>query len=118
MYNRYQELKDHDNNNNHNLGDHKNDNEFGFIWLTTNPIKIRLNHRVYGNVYVFDVPRWVIKKSGGFKKNDYASEIKIPNTLWKYVKFVGRSFKWENKLVEFERDEFRLSNQKGVNILE
>ena len=40
-------------------------------------------------IYKFDVPRSVIRRSGGFRRYDSATEIVIPAELWKEVKFLG-----------------------------
>jgi DNA-binding NarL/FixJ family response regulator len=69
------------------------------VFLSSNPVLVAINHGVYGHVYAYEVPQWVIKKAGGIHRYDDASEILIPDTLWKHVKFLGKSLE-KNKLYE------------------
>ena len=69
------------------------------VFLTSNPILVSLNHGISGHVYAYEVPRWVIKKAQGIHRYDRASEVLIPDTLWKHVKFLGKSME-KDKLYE------------------
>lgn len=68
------------------------------VFLTREYCQVYWNHGKVGNVYIFDVPEWVIKESGGLHRFDEASEIIIPESLWKNVIFKGKIDK--NKMVE------------------
>ena len=69
------------------------------VFLTSNPILVSLNHGISGHVYAYELPRWVIKKAQGIHRYDRASEVLIPDTLWKHVKFLGKSME-KDKLYE------------------
>jgi hypothetical protein len=65
------------------------------VFMTTNAFGIAKNHGIYGNVYAYKVPEWVIKKSGGLHRYDYGSEVLIPEDVWheaeKEIEFMGKS---------------------------
>ena len=61
------------------------------VFLSPNPLNVFNYHGVFGHVYAYDVPEWVIKESRGLHRHDKATEILIPNVLWKHVKFRGKS---------------------------
>jgi len=52
------------------------------VFMSPNPVEIRTFHSVSGNVHVYKVPWWVIKKSGGIHRFDWGSEILIPEDVW------------------------------------
>jgi hypothetical protein len=60
------------------------------------------NHGRRGNVYIFKVPYWVIKESGGVHRFDNASELIVPEHLWKDVEFKGKMNK--ERANQFARD--------------
>lgn len=78
------------------------------VFLTPNPIEVRISHYKWGHVYTFEVPEWVIRKSGGIHRFDNASEVLIPENLWKYVKFVGKSID-KDELEELAKKEMSIS---------
>lgn len=61
------------------------------VFLTTTPDEVAHHHGVFGHVYAYSVPQWVIKQAGGLHRFDWATEIVIPDVLWKHVKFLGKS---------------------------
>lgn len=62
------------------------------VFLTPNPVDVGQFHGLmWGNVYAYCVPEWVIKSAGGLHKFEHATEILIPAELWKHVKFLGKS---------------------------
>lgn len=80
------------------------------VFLTPNPEKVwyvdlDLTGSVEGNVYVYEVPNWVIKDSGGINKWRNIREIIIPKHLWPHVSFQGkmRSDKWDKLRKEYYR---------------
>ena len=73
------------------------------VFMTDNPVGIRNNHGITGNVYAYRVPEWVIKKSGGVNRFDHGSELLIPEDVWneagKEIEFLGKKM----DKAEFER---------------
>ena len=64
------------------------------VFLTPNPAGVWQHHGVVGDhVYAYEVPEWVIKEAGGLNRHDRATEIIIPDVLWKHVRFRGKSKK-------------------------
>jgi len=61
------------------------------VFLTPDPHRVALNHGVLGHVYSYKVPEHVVRKSGGIRTFDGASEIVVPHDLWHHVKFLGKS---------------------------
>jgi hypothetical protein len=61
------------------------------VFLTPNPMPVASNHGVFGHVYAYKVPEWVIKEAKGLHRMDRATEILIPEPLWKHIKFMGKS---------------------------
>ncbi|HIK66693.1 MAG TPA: hypothetical protein EYF95_01835, partial [Flavobacteriales bacterium] len=65
------------------------------VFLTPNPLDIALNHGRSGHVYAYNVPEWVIDKSGGLHRYDNGSEVLIPEDGWneagKEIEFLGKS---------------------------
>ena len=61
------------------------------VFLTSNPFDVATNHGVYGHVYAYDVPQWVLKEAKGLHRYDRATEVIIPDVLWKHIKFRGKS---------------------------
>jgi hypothetical protein len=65
------------------------------VFLTPNPLDIALNHGRAGHVYAYNVPEWVIDKSGGLHRYDNGSEVLIPEDVWneagKEIEFLGKS---------------------------
>ncbi len=61
------------------------------IFLTNNPVAVWENHGIRGHLYAYRVPEWVIEQSGGMHRYSDASEIVIPASLWKHVKFMGKT---------------------------
>ncbi len=61
------------------------------VFLTPNPFLVAAKHGVFGHVYAYKVPNWVIKEAGGVHRHDGATEVLIPEPLWKHVRFVGKS---------------------------
>lgn len=60
------------------------------VFLTPNWFEVAVYHGVYGNVYAYRTPWWVIKESGGIHSFDRASEVLIPKRLWNHVTFLGK----------------------------
>ena len=61
------------------------------VFLSNNPKRVAPMHGVFGNVYAYDVPEKVIRKSGGIRTFDRATELLVPGEDWKKVKFKGKS---------------------------
>ena len=61
------------------------------VFLTPNPFLIAPKHGVFGHVYAYKVPNWVLREAGGIHRHDGGSEVLIPEPLWKHVRFVGKS---------------------------
>lgn len=78
------------------------------VFLCKHPAEIPVAHGLDGNLYIYEVPSWVFRKSGGWRRYDNATELVIPAELWKEVRFLGRSKKEE----QFRRlaDKFFSSN--------
>jgi len=60
------------------------------VFLTPDFVRVHNNHGIDGNLYIFEVPEWVIKEAGGIHVYDYAPEVIIPEHLWKHVIFKGK----------------------------
>ena len=64
------------------------------VFLTPNPIDVVQHHGVSGNVYIYKVPEWVIKKAGGKHRYDSAGELLISQELWDEagdeIEFLGK----------------------------
>lgn len=60
------------------------------VFLTSDFVRVHTNHGLDGNLYIFEVPEWVIKEAGGIHIYDNAPEVIIPEHLWKYVVFKGK----------------------------
>lgn len=64
------------------------------VFLSPNPIGIAINHGVFGHIYAYRIPEWVIKKAGGIHRYDWGSEILIPEELWNKaaaeIEFLGK----------------------------
>ena len=73
------------------------------VFLTTQPINIAINHGVYGNVYAYRVPQWVIAASGGLHRYDQGTEVVISKEIWEQagdkIEFLGKSMS-ERELVD------------------
>ena len=65
------------------------------VFLTSNPINIAINHGVYGNVYAYRVPQWVIAAASGLHRYDQGTEIVISKEIWEQagdeIEFLGKS---------------------------
>ena len=61
------------------------------VFLTPNPFLVAPKHGVFGHVYAYEVPQWVIKEAKGIHRKDGASEVLIPEPLWEHVRFKGKS---------------------------
>lgn len=61
------------------------------VFLTPNPFLVAPKHGVFGHVYAYEVPHWVIKQAKGIHRKDEASEVLIPEPLWEHVKLKGKS---------------------------
>jgi hypothetical protein len=59
------------------------------VFLTNNYCRVWRNHGRHGNLYIYDVPKSVIKESGGINTYDFATEVIIPEHLWNQCKFIG-----------------------------
>lgn len=60
-------------------------------FLTNNPQRVAPMHGIFGHVYAYEVPEKTIRKSGGIRTYDKATEILVPGDQWKHVKFRGKS---------------------------
>lgn len=60
------------------------------VFLTPNPNKVSRRHNVGGNLYIYDVPQWVIAEAGGVHHYDHAPEVIIPERLWGHVRLKGQ----------------------------
>ena len=73
------------------------------VFMTPNPLSIAQHHGIYGNVYAYEVPEWVIKKAGGINRYDWGSEILIPEDLWNQaatqIKLIGKKMS-KKKLIQ------------------
>lgn len=98
--------------------------EPGMIWLSNNPMSIRNNHGIKGNVYAYQIDESVIKECGGMYRYDKGTEITIPSDKWdRYVhegriKFLGMSMsahKAQEKYAEWDNDsrETKISDQRN-----
>ena len=65
------------------------------VFLTSNPINIAINHGVYGNVYAYKVPQWVIAAASGLHRYDQGTEVVISKEIWEQaddeIEFLGKS---------------------------
>ena len=65
------------------------------VFLTSNPINIAINHGIYGNVYAYRVPQWVIAAASGLHRYDQGTEIVISKEIWEQadddIEFLGKS---------------------------
>jgi hypothetical protein len=61
------------------------------VFLTPSPKTVAWHHGIDGHVYAYRVPEWVIREAGGLHRYDKATEIVVPDVLWKHVKFEGKS---------------------------
>ncbi len=61
------------------------------VFLTNNPRRVGSEQGVKGNVYAYRVPEHIIKKGGGIKSFDRATELLVPHDDWHHVKFLGKS---------------------------
>lgn len=75
------------------------------VFLTPNPFLVAPKHGVFGHVYAYEVPHWVIKQAKGIHRKDGASEVLIPEPLWKHVKLKGKSMDREDFLDRVYRSE-------------
>jgi hypothetical protein len=71
----------------------RRDKEYGkqekVFFLTPDYCTVWTNHGRRGNVYIYEVPNWVIKESGGVQRYDNAAEVIIPASLFVEVKMIG-----------------------------
>ena len=82
------------------------------VFLTSDPIKVQALDGVVGNVYALSVPEWVIAEAGGMHRIAAIDEIVIPDYLWRHVKFIGRSPKFELPTTTMFEDELEASQDK------
>jgi len=75
------------------------------VFLTPNPFLVAPKHGVFGHVYAYKVPNWVIKEAKGIHRKDGASEVLIPEPLWKYVRFAGKSMDEQDFLDQVYRSD-------------
>ena len=75
------------------------------VFLTPNPFLVAPKHGVFGHVYAYQVPNWVIKQAKGINRKDGVSEVLIPEPLWEHVKFKGKSMDREDFLNQVYRSE-------------
>lgn len=64
------------------------------VFLSPNPLAVSWLHAIRhtkAHVYAYEVPIWVIKELGGINEIDQAPELAVPERLWPYVRFLGRS---------------------------
>lgn len=65
------------------------------VFLTPEPITVAMNHGIFGNVYAYKVPQWVIAAAGGIHRYDHGSEIIISKEIWDQagdeIEFLGKS---------------------------
>lgn len=86
------------------------------VFLTTEPISVGIRHGVWGHVYAYSVPEWVINKAAGLHRFDKATEIVIPDDLWKHVKFLGKSMdegEFDKKMEKAENKRTGWKNNLG-----
>lgn len=79
------------------------------VFLSPTPVSVFQHHGVTGHVYAYSVPQWVIKEAGGLHRFDHATEIVVPDVLWKHVKFLGKSMDKQ----EFDDKIRKSSNEAG-----
>ena len=86
------------------------------VFLTPNPFLVAPKHGVFGNVYAYRVPQWVIKEAKGINRKDGASEVLIPEPLWKHVKFMGKSMGRKDFLDKvYQSDDAAFTGSRSTN---
>jgi hypothetical protein len=83
------------------------------VFLTPNPMPVASNHGVFGHVYAYKVPEWVIKEAQGVNRMDRATEILIPEPLWAHVKFSGKSMDEDEFLQKVSQPGFERGVRAG-----
>ena len=84
------------------------------VFLTPNPFLVAPNHGVFGHVYAYKVPQWVIKEAKGLHRKDGATEVLIPEPLWKHVRFVGKSMDQKDFLDQvYQSDDAAFTQSRG-----
>ena len=86
------------------------------VFLTPDFTRVWNNHGRNGNVYIFEVPQWVIKESGGVNSYDYALELIVPEHLWQDVTFKGSMDEGRAKEIVEKRSRPFPTNQKKIEI--
>ena len=89
------------------------------VFLTPNPVDVVQHHGVSGNVYVYKIPEWVIKKAEGKHRFDSAGELLISQEIWEEagdeIEFLGKKMGqkelWDSIKSSWFGDR-RYSNQK------
>lgn len=74
------------------------------VFLTPSWKKVWCNHGRHGNVYIFKVPKKIVRKCG-IRKYDYAPEIIIPEELWEECELIGKiDYKEAEKQVKRDKN--------------
>ena len=66
------------------------------VFLTSSPKRLALEHAKTGHVYIYDISKSIIKKSGGLHTYDNVKEVLISKEIWetgwgqKRIKLIGK----------------------------
>ena len=87
------------------------------VFMSPNYIDISKFHGVSGNVYVYKVPHWVIKKEKGIHRFDSGTEIYISGETWKKagdeIEFLGKKMSADALRREVEYSGWLPSRRRG-----
>ena len=83
------------------------------VFLTPEPLSVGIRHGVWGHVYAYSVPEWVINKAAGLHRFDKVTEIVILDDLWKHVKFLGKSMDEGEFDKKMEKAESKRTSRKS-----
>lgn len=79
------------------------------VFLTPSWKRVWSSHGVHGNIYIFKVPNWMVRRCG-IKKYDYAPEIIIPEKYWKECKLIEKIDHKEAEKIKKLEDNHRKTN--------
>lgn len=61
------------------------------VFLTPDPIEVSFNHNRWGHVYAVEVPKSEIRRCGGVRRYDRASEVILDAQAWKKARVLGKA---------------------------
>lgn len=73
-----------------NLEQGNNNNVVFGLWVTPNWRTLTANHGVEGNVYALEVPKSQIRRLGGLRRTDCATELVLDEKAFKASKVLGK----------------------------